>query len=205
MQTEKPILLLDVDGVLNVIDKTCAKRRVPLEYGPGQIMSFYPIKTTRRLMKLAWRRFDVRWLTAWRKGANLIARWAGLEERPVLIAYSSDDWKAEAVRQTLMSWEGRLAWIEDGISPEAKAIVASKGWTYFHCDPFVGATEEDLKRLAEFADAGEIEIPPCKEGKKHWFGRWYHASSLSPMGPRRYRKCRRCMHVDWEANGRKEI
>jgi hypothetical protein len=155
MGEKKPVLLLDVDGVLNVIDRTCKEREVRFEWAPGMGISFYPISTTRRLMELAWSRFDVYWLTAWRKGANMIANWAGLPDRPVLVAYEGDDWKATAVKAVMHTWGGHVAWIEDGISPEAKAIVAEKGWKYFHCDSFVGATEEHLKALEEFANLSE--------------------------------------------------
>jgi len=153
---KKPILLLDVDGVLNVVGRGCEPREVRLEWGPGQFHSFYPTMNSKLLLKLAWSRFDVRWLTAWRKGANMIARWAGLEERPVIMdsPLVSVDWKATAAERALKSWKGRVAWIEDGISDEAKTLVARKGWTYFHCDPFVGVTEEHLKGLEEFADNG---------------------------------------------------
>lgn len=85
----------------------------------------------------------------------MIARWAGLEDRPVIMdcgGSAGSDWKAVAVEITLKSWKGRVAWIEDGISDAAHAIVAAKGWTYFHCDPFVGVTNEHLKGLEDFAD-----------------------------------------------------
>lgn len=152
---KKPILLLDVDGVLNVVGRGCKPREVRFEWRPGDFHYFYPTKNSRRLLKLAWKRFDVRWLTAWRKGANMIARWAGLEDRPVIMdcgGSAGSDWKAVAVEITLKSWKGRVAWIEDGISDAAHAIVAAKGWTYFHCDPFVGVTNEHLKGLEDFAD-----------------------------------------------------
>lgn len=144
----KPILLLDVDGVLSVIDNTAPERQVRLG-----THSFYPIKNSRPLMRLAWKLFDVHWMTAWRKHANRIAEWAGLPARPVLLGdwgKGFSDWKAHAVSK-FNTVGRRAAWIEDGLSPEAKAIVAERGWTYLHCDPFVGVTAEHLKQLKEFA------------------------------------------------------
>lgn len=158
VESPLPILLLDVDGVLNVIGRDCEKRIVRLETHPGEFISFFPTKAAEKLLDLAWKHFDVRWLTAWRDTANLIAKWAGLSERPVLKAYEGDDWKATAVKRELGSWTGRVAWIEDGISREAHEIVAKMGWTYFHTDSFVGVTEKDLLGLEAFALR--------KEGKK---------------------------------------
>lgn len=151
--SKKPVLLLDVDGVLNVIDKTCENREVRFERAPGIFLPFYPTKNAKTLLELAWSSFDVYWLTAWRNGAHLISRWAGLEDRPVLYANEGDDWKVTAIKNVMSELESRkVAWIEDGISAEAKVLVAEKGWTYFHTDPFVGVTEEDLKALKAFAD-----------------------------------------------------
>lgn len=148
----KPILLLDVDGVLNVIGPDCKKREVRLQLKEDLPISFYPTALAKPLMELAWKRFDVFWMTAWGAGANSIARWAGLEERPVIWGRTGNDWKATAAEKALGSWEGPVAWIEDGISPEAKELVAAKGWTYFHTNGFIGATEAHLKGLEEFAD-----------------------------------------------------
>lgn len=150
---KKPILLLDVDGVLNVVGRDCKSREVRFEWCPGSFMSFYPTKNAKPLLELAWRLFDVRWLTTWGKGANLIARWAGLKEKRAIVDRGGLDWKVAAVARVSKSWKGPIAWIEDGISPEAKAIVAARGWSYFHCDPFVGVTEAHLKDLEAFAAA----------------------------------------------------
>jgi hypothetical protein len=144
----KPILLLDVDGVLSVIDKTAPQRQVRLRGN-----SFYPIKNSRPFMLLVWRLFEVHWMTAWKAHANRIAEWAGLPERPVLLGKwgeGFEDWKAHAVSK-FNTVGRRVAWIEDGIGTEAKTIVAERGWAYFHCDSFVGVTDEHIEGLTEFA------------------------------------------------------
>jgi hypothetical protein len=99
-------------------------------------------------MQMAWELFDVRWLTAWGKGANLIAKYYGLNERR---AIHYQDCKGKAAASALRDWKGRVAWIEDGINDEEKAIVAEQGWSYFHCEPFVGVTGEHMKALRAFA------------------------------------------------------
>lgn len=156
----KPTLLLDVDGVMNVIDSTCPSRKVTLSFKPGETstpgltsISFFPVSNAPKLLKLAWELFDVTWLTAWLGEANAIARWAGLEERPFLDGRSgcgSSDWKFNAVSKA-RNLPKRVAWIEDGISPEAKELVARRGWLYLHCEPFVGVTDEHLVQLERFA------------------------------------------------------
>jgi hypothetical protein len=154
---DKPILLLDVDGVLNVPGPK-AGREVRLEWSPGEFISFFPVKNTRELLGLTWNRFEVYWLTCWREMANAIARWADLEERPVIDGpmFGDGDWKAKAASQVLASWKGRVAWLEDGISEEARTLVAARGWTYFHTDSFVGVTDEHLKNLRAFADTATM-------------------------------------------------
>lgn len=143
----KPVLLLDVDGVLNVPRKKRTLRPIRLEWKLGHFVSFYPTRRTKRFMQMAWELFDVRWLTAWGKGANLVAKYYGLNERR---AIHYQDCKGEAAASALRDWKGRVAWIEDGITDEEKAIVAAHGWTYFHCDPFVGVTGEHMKALRAF-------------------------------------------------------
>lgn len=152
----KPMLLLDVDGVLNVVNRDCKRRQVRFEWRPGDFISFYPTKFTKPLLELAWSRFNVRWCTAWGKGANMIARWAGLEERPAIVDRGGIDWKAFAVERALKSRKGPVAWIEDGLSVQAHALVNMRGWSYFHCDPYIGATEKHLRGLEEFANSVSV-------------------------------------------------
>lgn len=144
----KPILLLDVDGVLNVPRKRRMKRPIRLQWAPDRFISFWPTQRTLRFMRMVWELFDVRWLTAWGKGANMIAKHYGLNERP---AIKYNDSKAVAARSALRDWKGRVAWIEDGLSDTDKEIVATMGWAYYHCEPFVGVTGDHMKDLREFA------------------------------------------------------
>ncbi len=144
----KPILLLDVDGVLCVPRKRPTKRPIRLEWAPGRMISFWPTPRTKRFMQMAWDLFDVRWLTAWGKGANMIATYYGLNERQ---AIKYGDSKAASARSALRDSRSRVAWIEDGIDDPAKEIVSEMGWSYFHCEPFVGVTGEHMKALRAFA------------------------------------------------------
>lgn len=149
----KPILLLDVDGVLNVPRKRPTVRPIkvyPKFDGKTFRLSFWPTPRTARFMRMAWELFDVRWLTCWGKGADVIAKRYGLNERPE-IRWMPLGTKAAGAASALRDFKGRVAWIEDGISDEEKALVTAKGWRYFHCDPFIGVTGEHMKQLRAFA------------------------------------------------------
>lgn len=154
---KKPILLLDVDGVLNVPRKRPTLRPIkvcPTYNGKTFRLSFWPTNRTARFMRMAWDLFDVRWLTCWGKGGDVIAKRYGLSERPE-IRWRPHGSKGAGAAAALRDWTGRVAWIEDGISDQEKVLVASKGWSYFHCDPFVGVTGEHMKALRAFARGGE--------------------------------------------------
>jgi hypothetical protein len=150
----KPILLLDVDGVLNVLPRKrpVRARRIPVEIrGQTFHLQFFPNKRTLRFLRMTWENFDVRWLTAWRDGANAIARYYGLPERRVIRDVGGESWKARSAASALRDWKGPVAWIEDGVDDAAKALIVERGWRYFHCDPFVGVTGQHMKDLRCFA------------------------------------------------------
>jgi hypothetical protein len=146
----KPILLLDVDGVLNVPRKKATVRpiRLPIEIrGKVFRLRFWPTRRTKRFLKMVWDRFDVRWLTAWRNGANAIAKHYGLSPRREIRDLGGDSWKARSAAAALRDFKGPVFWIEDGLDDTALALVAERGWTYLHCDPFIGVTGEHMKLL----------------------------------------------------------
>ena len=152
----KPILLLDVDGVLNVPRPRRTLRPICLKSDGDYKPQFFPNRRTSRFMRMAWDLFDVRWLTAWGSGANLIARHYGLAERPAIRDLGGESWKAMGAASALLDYRGRVAWIEDGIDDVAMALVERCGWTYLHCEPYVGVTGEHMKRLREFAMSSRI-------------------------------------------------
>ena len=176
---KKPILLLDVDGVFNVIGKKMVPRKI---YIPVQIRGetfqkqFFPVPLTRPVLVWAWRHFEVYWLTAWREMANGIAIWAGLPEIPVLVdpvarlrklyeeaskkkgkeaqaeAYCRIDWKAEVVKERFRSERRKILWLEDGISQSAKQWIAGRSRVrYFGTDSFVGVTRRHVRQMAAYA------------------------------------------------------
>ncbi len=175
---KKPVLLLDVDGVLNVIDRSgfCLKRRITLMVTiRGELFPhrFYPKPLALPFMRWAWRHFDVHWLTAWRETANSIADWAELPQVPALVedpkkmkrlydrakrardvpkAWAAIDWKLEAVKDWFSRSERTILWIEDGISEEAHRWIDKRpNAQYFGTDSFVGVTRQHIAEMAKFA------------------------------------------------------
>jgi hypothetical protein len=145
----KPVLLLDVDGVLNVIrDAETQARAIRL---PNKV-TFYPLPVSKRFLRWAWKHFDVRWLTSWFSGANLIAEWASLPPRPAFCDRSGPgDWKFNQVRDSFKDHKGKVVWIEDGIVKEAQAWVDERpNVKYIHTDTFTGITQEQILEVAKF-------------------------------------------------------
>lgn len=170
MKETRPVMLLDVDGVLNVPGPDHAARDVRLTEGPhAWILSPKPI--TLPFLKWAWKHFSVHWLTAWHGSANLIAEWAGLARAPVVgdirehrrlvdsepVGGSGNqwrtwDWKFEAVKRRFGRRRGAVVWIEDGIAPEAEEWVKARpNFRYFGTDSFTGVTPDHVRGIAAFA------------------------------------------------------
>jgi hypothetical protein len=148
----KPILFLDVDGVLNVLRPDYDERKITL---PGDKFPhyLYPTEHTLPFMRWAWDVFDVRWCTAWGEDANVIAKWAELPERPCAASprSTSMEWKLEGVRAVMAVNRRRPAtWIEDGIGPVAEAWAAKKrDFFYVFTDHTVGVTKAHATALSD--------------------------------------------------------
>ena len=108
-------MLLDVDGVLNVLGPNRKTVRIGRRlYAPGYPL--WPREFTKPFLRWAWREFDVVWCTAWRARANLIARWARLPDRPHLSDVGSryKDWKLGAVIKSFGRLRSqKIVWVED--------------------------------------------------------------------------------------------
>lgn len=158
----KPILLLDVDGVINVPRKRYTRPTYvfPTIGDRTFRLRYWPTSRSVRFMIFVWEHFDVRWLTAWGKSADVIAQRYGLAKRPA-IDYRKRS-KAAGAAAALRDFKGPVFWIEDGIDDEAKALVKAKGWTYLHCDPFVGVTGAHMRTLRDFVKASSTKGAEAK-------------------------------------------
>lgn len=150
----KPYLLLDVDGVLNVVGLDWESREVRLGAN-GAAPSFHPTKYVLPFMRWAWPRFEILWVTAWGTGANLIAKWAGLPSRPALADPSDrdgvDGYKLKAVSREF----GRRSpgvpvfWIEDGLGERDLDWISERPWIFYVAsEPHEGVTPAHARILA---------------------------------------------------------
>lgn len=150
MIPKKPILLLDVDGVLNVVGPDWESRVVRLR---NHVPGLHPTRYVLPFLRWAWPRFEVMWLTAWGSDANRIAEWAGLKPARVLAdpSHATDDYKLKAVRGHFGSTTPSVPvfWIEDGIGVEEMEFVSERPWMfYLATEPMEGVTPAHAKILA---------------------------------------------------------
>jgi hypothetical protein len=120
-KVKKPLILLDVDGVINDIEYVGLgtedwKTHSFESHGYTLLVPDYMPELIRLLCEVA----EVRWCTTWRHRANdEIASFLGIEHLDVIDDGSNSryvDWKAEAARPVVESAlrEGRrVLWIED--------------------------------------------------------------------------------------------
>jgi Swiss Army Knife RNA repair-like protein len=150
----KPLLLLDVDGVL-----------CPTGSGPGESMRTvmvdeFPIvfseKLPARLATLS-ERFTLVWATSWEDGANQhLAPALGLPELPVISFAGSSarpgrTWKLPAVKQFIR--DRPTAWVEDALGRDAHAWAQKRTVPTLLLDinPSWGLAEAHVDILIAFA------------------------------------------------------
>ena len=127
LSAARPILLLDIDGVINVFQ--CATAR------ETQVAPYLP--SVKLLPGLAdWlTQLDRVYALVWCSHAGALvnidaaAAW-GLAPRPLIEPTPAEaplrDWKARAVRRTFADWPHAIAWVEDGFLPAARAWAAER-------------------------------------------------------------------------------
>lgn len=151
MTRRKPLLFLDVDGVLNVFGADFERQMIEL---PGERFPhyLYPTSNTKSFLRWAWSVFDVYWCTAWGPDANVIATWARLPKKPCAanVRSSSMEWKLDGVKEIRNDSNRKAVWIEDGIGKVAEEWVSvQENFFYVHTDYRVGVTKTHACFLAD--------------------------------------------------------
>lgn len=161
VSTERPILALDVDGVISLFGFDG-----PLEGAPGR---FHLINGTAhciddgvgaRILRLA-ERYEVVWATGWEDRANeRLPAILGLEaELPYLTfdgnaRFGSAHWKVGPIDD--YAADRPLAWIDDCLDETCHAWAAQRSapTLLVPTEPFEGLTEDLTDALLRWVDAG---------------------------------------------------
>lgn len=123
----RPVLLLDIDGVINVFQCRTARATQVAPYLPTLHMLPNLHANLQRLDAA----FNLVWCSSWGSLVNVDAAAAwGLAPRP-WIAPTPDEaaqqhWKALAVARTLANWPGSVVWVEDGFPPQTRKWAISR-------------------------------------------------------------------------------
>lgn len=152
-----PLLLLDVDGVLNPwAAPACPPGYIEHDFFPGE----EPVRVCPAhgpwLQELA-TRFQIVWATAWGAGANrLLAPLLQLPDLPVIdfppVPFHPRDKLPAIVRYAARR---PLAWIDDELQPEAHALAARRRTPalLISADPAEGLTRPIIEQALQWADS----------------------------------------------------
>jgi hypothetical protein len=177
MADDVPILLLDVDGVLNV-----ARRDLPDGWGRGTfngyVLTWDPTVTARLRRLHEAGRVELQWLTTWTSDADrLLAEPMGLprglavHERPGAgpTGYSgawggaAGWWKLDVARDVALAEpDRRIVWIDDDLAEQAadtgQWLAANPHVLVVAPDLFRGLTHAQLDEVEAWLDGGEAAV-----------------------------------------------
>ena len=159
-ETNKPILFVDVDGVISLFGFAPGTGALPgpLHWVDG-VAHCIPEDVGKRLVTLA-ERYELVWATGWEERAN--------EHLPFLLklpfrdlpsltfdgraVFGSAHWKVEAVDE--YAADRPAAWIDDNLGEECQAWAASREapTLLVETSPSVGLTDEHVSMLLSWAD-----------------------------------------------------
>jgi hypothetical protein len=158
--TDRPILFVDVDGVISLFGFSPRVDSLPgpLHWIDG-VAHCIPPEVGARLVRLA-ERFELVWATGWEERAN--------EHLPHLLAlpfgdlpsltfdgravFGSAHWKLEALDE--YARDRPAAWVDDNIDETCAAWAAGRSapTLIVETEPSVGLTDEHVEQLLAWAD-----------------------------------------------------
>ena len=150
----KPLLFLDVDGVVSV---------KPV---PGSVP--YVSEGAGERIRALSSRYEIIWATGWGQGANTyFGPLLGLEADFPVLAFGhgamsgatslSADWKIKAVDRT--AGDHAVAWVDDNISHRHERWARRRRMPtrLVRTNPYTGITDDDVRLLLEWADELEAK------------------------------------------------
>jgi hypothetical protein len=156
--TERVILFLDIDGVLNALSS-----RHGFKDGRRRVVDGFELNLSRRLgQRLRDLDAEVRWLTTWGDRANAVGALIGLPHytvaaRPHGGASSAGSWKLDAVRSHTVREPRPFVWVDDeAIDEQAAEWVTSCGVRSLLVRPRPnrGLAPADLDEIERFIEGG---------------------------------------------------
>jgi hypothetical protein len=160
IDTQKPILFLDVDGVISLFGFPSSRKDLP---GPFHwvdgIAHCIPEALGPRLERLA-ERFEIVWATGWEEKANEYLPFIlklSFDELPVLTfggraVFGSSHWKLEAMDE--YAGDRPVAWIDDNIDDECErwAKNRSAATLLVRTKSTSGMTDKHVEELLRWAE-----------------------------------------------------
>jgi len=127
LPADRPALLLDIDGVINVFQCSIARETQIAPYLPS-VKLLPGLEDWLAQLDGA---YYLIWCSHWGALVNIdAARAWGLGARPLIEPTPEEaplnDWKALAIGRTFADWPGAIAWVEDGFTPAAHAWAANR-------------------------------------------------------------------------------
>jgi hypothetical protein len=161
MNDTRPIWLLDVDGVLNVVrmDLDGGYVRADTGYGP---VNYHPAITARIAALHAGGQVDIRWLTTWMERTRYLAEAVGLPANLPIIGrhlfFKGDWWKAVAAREVADQHPDRLIiWTDDDLNHSYGAgeldWVINRRMLRISPDHGIGLTAEHMTMIEDAVNA----------------------------------------------------
>jgi hypothetical protein len=153
---EKPLLLLDIDGVLN----PWAARACPEGFREHRLFpEDEPVRVAEAhgpwICELE-SSFDVVWASAWGADCHLLAELLGLPEYPV-IAFPSPPFRPQEKVPVVKRYTGDrpCAWVDDEHTDQGRRWAESREAATLlrSIDPAVGLVRSDVERLIDWAHA----------------------------------------------------
>ena len=159
----RPLLLLDVDGVLNPFDGDCPAGYAEHDLFPGE----EPVRVNTAhgdwLAELA-AHFDVVWATAWNDDANrILGPLLGIPGFPVITMPPAPFQPGDKVTRVAAHAAGRAAaWIDDLHTTAGREWAAQRPWPTLlvSADPALGLTREHVDLLITWARGGARHADP---------------------------------------------